>query len=629
MEPLELDDYNIFLFHEGSHQYSYKLFGAHFNTEGEARGVRFTVWAPNAVRVSVIGDFNGWQGDRTAMEHISGLGIWSVFVPDVGPGELYKYEIHTAGGEIIHKADPFAFFSEKPPCSASKVWPLENFNWTDSVWREEQKQGTICTRPILIYEVHLGSWRHHTDGSVLSYRELADQLADYVSDMGYTHIELMPVVEHPYGGSWGYQATGYYAVTSRYGTPQDFMYFVDKCHQKGIGVILDWVPGHFCKDGHGLWRFDGSPVYESGWPERGENWQWGTANFDSGRREVWSFLISNAMFWFDVFHIDGLRVDAVANMLYLDYGRKDGEWIPNHYGGNGNLDAMAFLRKLHEAIFARFPQAMMIAEESTAWPMVTWPTYVGGLGFNFKWNMGWMNDILRYMELDPIHRQWWHNLVTFSLMYAFSENYILPLSHDEVVHCKKSLLDKMPGDYWQKFANLRAFYGYMMAHPGKKLMFMGGEFGQFIEWNYERQLDWLLLDYDMHRKLQNYVKDLNHLYCSDAAFWQVDYDWRGFTWIDPNDHSQSIISFIRIGEEKENYTLVICNFTPVVRHDYRIGVPHPGSYQEVFNSDWEQYGGSGQTNSGTLTTEQQAWHNQPYSLCLTVPPLAAIYLKPL
>lgn len=630
MEALELDEYNIFLFHEGSHLYSYKLFGAHFITEDEARGVRFVVWAPNALRVSVVGDFNEWQGDQAIMKRSSDLGIWSIFIPDVKPGALYKYEILTSGGEVILKADPFAFYSEISPCTASKVWPLENFKWTDTLWREkQQKQESIYKRPVLIYEMHIGSWKHKADGSLLGYRELADQVADYVSDMGYTHIELMPVVEHPYGGSWGYQATGYYAATSRYGTPQDFMYFIDKCHQKGIGVILDWVPGHFCKDSHGLWRFDGSPVYESGWPERGENWQWGTANFDFGRREIWSFLISNAMFWFDVFHIDGLRVDAVANMLYLDYGRKPGEWIANHYGGNGNLDAMAFLRTLHEAIFASFPQALMIAEESTAWPMVTWPTYVGGLGFNFKWNMGWMNDILRYMALDPIHRQWWHNLLTFSLMYAFSENYILPLSHDEVVHCKKSLLDKMPGDYWQKFANLRAFYGYMMAHPGKKLMFMGGEFGQFIEWNYERQLDWLLLDYDMHRKLHNYVKDLNHLYCGDKSFWQVDYDWRGFMWIDPNDHTQSIVSFIRVAEEKENYTIVICNFTPVVRHDYRIGVPDPGSYQEVFNSDWEQYGGSGQANRGLLATEDKAWHNQPYSLNLTIPPLAAIYLKPL
>jgi len=436
------------------------------------------------------------------------------------------------------------------------------------------------------------------------------------------------VVEHPFDGSWGYQATGYYAVTSRYGTPHDFMYFVDCCHQKGIGVILDWAPGHFCKDAHGLRRYDGTPLYEGDNPQRAENPEWGTCNFDYGRPEVMSFLISNAMFWFEVYHIDGLRVDAVANMLYLDYGREQGCWTPNKYGGNGNLEAMTFLRKLNEAVFANYPAALMLAEESTAWPLISWPTYMGGMGFNFKWNMGWMNDMLRYMALDPIHRKYHHNLVTFSFMYAFSENFVLPLSHDEVVHGKCSLLNKMPGDYWQKFANLRAFYGYWMAHPGKKLLFMGGEFGQFIEWKYDDSLDWHLLEYPLHQKMHTYVRDLNALYRQEKPLWEIDCDWKGFQWIDCQDYNQSIITFMRIGQNSGDYVIVVCNFTPEVRENYRIGVPDNCCYEEVFNSDWDKYGGSGQQNAGPLEAEQTNWHNQPYSLNMRIPPLATIYLKP-
>lgn len=626
MQILPLDDYNLYLFHEGSHCNSYLLLGAHLTTEKKQKGVRFSVWAPNARDISVVGDFNEWQGDRHRMNRLS-LGLWSLFIPGLGEGELYKYEVCSQAGQRFMKADPYAFRAELPPGTASKIHSLEDYEWRDDQWQKGKKAQSLYSGPVNIYEVHLGSWRRKADGGLLSYRELAEELVDYVVDMGYTHIELMPVVEHPFGGSWGYQATGYYSVTSRYGSPSDFKYFVDCCHQRGIGVILDWVPGHFCKDCHGLWRFDGSPVYESGWPERGENPDWGTANFDFGRREVWSFLLSNALFWLEVYHIDGLRVDAVANMLYLDYGRKDGNWIPNHYGGNGNLDAMAFLRKVNEAVFSRFPATLMIAEESTAWPMVTWPTDVGGLGFNYKWNMGWMNDMLKYTAMDPIYRRWSHDLVTFSFFYAFSENFILPLSHDEVVHGKKSLLGKMPGDYWQKFANLRALFGYMMAHPGKKLLFMGGEFGQFKEWDYQQALDWLLFDYEMHRKLHTYVRDLNHLYRREPSLWEIDRDWRGFAWIDPHDHTQSVITFLRQGETPGDCIVAICNFTPVVRHDYRIGVPEAGEYLEIFNSDWELYGGSGQQNSGSLGSEEKPWHNQPYSLSLTLPPLAVIYFK--
>ncbi len=626
MQLLPLDNFDLYLFNEGTHSRSYQLLGAHITEENGQRGVRFAVWAPNVREVRVVGDFNRWQGEGHRLQPVGCSGIWSLFVAGLAAGELYKYEICPQHGPSFLKADPYAFWAEHPPGTASRVFSLGDFSWQDAAWQQGKRPDALYKEPILIYEVHVGSWRHKARGQSLTYRELADELVDYVVAMGYTHIELMPVVEHPFGGSWGYQATGYFAATSRYGTPNDFMYFVDKCHQKGIGVILDWVPGHFCKDSHGLYRFNGEPLFESGWPERGENWQWGTANFDFGRSEVQSFLVSNAMFWLDVYHIDGLRVDAVANILYLDYGRYDGQWIPNSYGGNGNIDAIAFVKKLNTTVFGHYPATLMIAEESTAWPMVTWPTNVGGLGFNFKWNMGWMNDMLRYMSMDPIYRKFWHNLVTFSFMYAFSENFILPLSHDEVVHGKRSLIEKMPGDYWQKFANVRLLFGYMMAHPGKKTLFMGGEFGHFIEWNYEESLDWHLLEYDMHAKLHRYVRELNHLYRSETSLWQIDYDWGGFEWIDPHDYSQSVITFMRKAADPDDFVVVICNFTPEVRYDYKIGVPRAGTYQEIFNSDEERYGGSGQTNI-PLTAQTPGWHNQPCCLSLKLPPLGVVYLK--
>ena len=480
---------------------------------------------------------------------------------------------------------------------------------------------------MLTYEVHLGSWRRGANGEFLSYKEMAEQLVSYVKEMNYTHIEIMPICEHPFDGSWGYQATGYFAVTSRYGEPKDFMYLVDLCHQNNIGVILDWVPGHFCRDDHGLRKFDGQPLYESPDPMLAENDEWGTTNFDYSRYEVKSFLISNAMFWLDVYHIDGLRIDAVANMLYLDYGKEDGQWKPNKHGGNGNLAAMDFLRHLNHVVFENHPNALMIAEESTSWPLMTKPVYIGGMGFNYKWNMGWMNDILKYMEFDAIYRKWNHNLITFSLMYAFSENYVLPLSHDEVVHGKKSLVEKMPGDYWQKFANLRAFYGYWMAHPGKKLLFMGSEFAQFIEWKYYDSLDWHLLEYPLHKKMHDFVKNLNAFYVEQKSLWEIDCDWKGFEWIDCHDYSKSVISFIRKTKKMQDFVIVVCNFTPEVHYGYRIGVPQSGKYLEVLNSDATEFGGSGVSNIQELNTEPISWHNQENSLVLTLPPLSTIYLK--
>ncbi|MEN6411360.1 MAG: 1,4-alpha-glucan branching protein GlgB [Veillonellales bacterium] len=628
MNLLPLSEQNIYLFHEGTQYRSYQMLGSHVTRQNGVSGVKFALWAPNAVRVGVVGNFNGWQAVRHEMQRIDQSGIWSLFIPELESGELYKYEIDTFDGRKLLKADPYAFRAELRPGTASRVCELSHYSWQDAAWQQVKRQQSIYEQPVLIYEVHLGSWRRNDDGEWLSYREMADQLADYAAKMGYTHVELLPVGEHPFDGSWGYQTTGYYAVTSRYGPPEDFMYLVDRCHDRGIGVIMDWAPGHFCKDDHGLRLFDGTALYEPACPERGENPEWGTANFDYGRPEVRSFLISNALFWLDIYHIDGIRVDAVANILYLDYAREPGQWTPNRYGGNGNLEGAEFIRKLNETVFLFYPETMMIAEESTTWPLVSRPTYAGGLGFNFKWNMGWMNDMLRYMSMEGIHRQWHHELVTFSLMYAFSENFILPLSHDEVVHGKKSLLDKMPGDYWQKFAGLRAFYGYWMAHPGKKLLFMGGEFGQFIEWKYNDSLDWHLLDYPMHHKLHQYVRALNRFYCREAALWQIDFDWHGFAWIDCQDASQSIVSFIRQGKRKENFLIVVCNFTPEVREEYRIGVPQPGSYREIFNSDREEYGGSGQVNEGEISSETVEWHNREQSIVLRIPPLAVIYLQP-
>ena len=627
MKNSPLSEYAIYLFNQGDNYRSYQMLGSHLvNFQGE-NGVSFAVWAPHAKSVSVVGDFNHWDGTVHVMSKCGSSGIWQIFISGMTEHTVYKYQITTAYGKIILKADPYAFCAELRPNTASKVYSLENYAWNDAAWLEQRKHYNSYQAPMLTYEVHLGSWRRGANGEFLSYKEMAEQLVSYVKEMNYTHIEIMPICEHPFDGSWGYQATGYFAVTSRYGEPKDFMYLVDLCHQNNIGVILDWVPGHFCRDDHGLRKFDGQPLYESPDPMLAENDEWGTTNFDYSRYEVKSFLISNAMFWLDVYHIDGLRIDAVANMLYLDYGKEDGQWKPNKHGGNGNLAAMDFLRHLNHVVFENHPNALMIAEESTSWPLMTKPVYIGGMGFNYKWNMGWMNDILKYMEFDAIYRKWNHNLITFSLMYAFSENYVLPLSHDEVVHGKKSLVEKMPGDYWQKFANLRAFYGYWMAHPGKKLLFMGSEFAQFIEWKYYDSLDWHLLEYPLHQKMHDFVKNLNAFYVEQKSLWEIDCDWKGFEWIDCHDYSKSVISFIRKTKKMQDFVIVVCNFTPEVRYGYRIGVPQSGKYLEVLNSDAAKFGGSGVSNIQELNTEPISWHNQENSLVLTLPPLSTIYLK--
>ena len=621
-------EYDRYLFHQGTHYESYTFMGGHLVAENGVQGARFAVWAPNAQRVSVVGDFNNWDGRRHPMEKMPQSGIWALFVPGLKEGDLYKYEILTKEGHLLLKADPFAFWAEKKPKTASRLCDLHSYKWDDQDWQQRMAKRNHFQEPMLIYEVHLGSWRRK-NGQYLTYEELAEELIPYAVEMGYTHLELLPIMEHPFDGSWGYQTMGYYAPTSRYGHPKEFMNFVDRCHQAGLGVILDWVPGHFVRDDPGLRMFDGTPCYEYADPKRAENRGWGTNNFDLGKTEVQSFLISNALFWLDVYHVDGLRVDAVASMLYLDYGKEPGEWNPNSKGGRENLEGLAFLRKLNEVVFARFPGALMMAEESTAWPMVTMPTYLGGLGFNYKWNMGWMNDMLRYMSHDPIYRKYHHNLVTFSFMYAFSENFVLPLSHDEVVHGKRSLLDKMPGDYWQKFANLRALLAYMMAHPGKKLLFMGYEFGQFIEWKFDDSLDWHLLDYPMHKKLWEYNRALNKFYRENPCLWELDHSWDDFEWIDANDSEQSVLSFIRKGKDPQDFLIVVVNFRPVVREHYRVGIPEPGSYVEVFNSDDPKWGGSGQKNSGILRSEEVSWHGRRYSLGLRVPPLGVVFLHKL
>jgi 1,4-alpha-glucan branching enzyme len=617
----------IDIFNKGTNYNSYRLMGAHLERRDGTYGCTFRVWAPNADSVSVVGLFNRWDGKLNRMIRIDDTGVWEIFIEGIKECDSYKYEIVTKNGQKLLKSDPFGFYGELRPDNSSIVASLEGYKWTDGNWQENKHNTPLLDKPISIYEVHLGSWKRKENGEFLNYREIADELVNYVYDMGYTHIELLPVQEHPFDGSWGYQVTGYFAVTSRHGKPKDFMYFIDKCHQKGIGVILDWVPAHFPKDLHGLARFDGTALYEHEHPFRGEHPEWGTLIFNYGRKEVISFLISSALFWLEYYHIDGLRVDAVSSMLYLDYSRKQGEWIPNRHGGRENLEAIDFMKKLNESIYRDFPSTLMIAEESTAWPMVTKPTYLGGLGYSNKWNMGWMHDMLDYMSLDPIHRKWHHNKLTFSLMYAFSENYVLPLSHDEVVHGKKSLINKMPGDYLNKFSNLRALYGYMMAHPGKKLLFMGGEFGQFIEWNFNKSLDWFLLEYDAHSSLKQYVKELNHFYVKEKSLWEIDYDWKGFKWIDTNDYSQSIITFIRQAKDINDYLVVVCNFTPVVRDGYRIGVPEHGDYEEVFNSDNVEYGGSGEKNDVLLVSEDLPWHNCQYSLEIKIPPLSTVFFR--
>ena len=627
MKISAIDDFSTYLFHQGSNHSSYLMFGAHFTARGHKHCVRFSVWAPHAQAVSVVGDFNNWDVEANPMERSEkGDGIYVTYIEGLHEGDIYKYAIKTSWGETVMKSDPYAFWSEVRPQTASRLTQLA-YKWQDRAWQSSRKTYNSYSSPMLTYEVHLGSWRRNADGEIMNYRDMAEQLVEYVKDMHYTHIEIMPLCEYPFDGSWGYQATGYFSVTSRYGNPDDFMYLVDLCHRNHIGVILDWVPGHYCRDAHGLRYFDGEPTYESGNEILAENKEWDTMNFDYGRTEVQSFLISSAMFWLKVFHIDGLRIDAVANMLYLDYGHEKGEWQPNKYGGRENLEAIDFLRKLNTAVFAELPQALMIAEESSAWPLVTKPADIGGLGFNYKWNMGWMNDMLEYMSMDPLFRKDHQNLITFSLCYAFSENFILPLSHDEVVHGKRSLLDKMPGDYWQKFAGLRAFYGYWMSHPGKKLLFMGCEFGQFIEWKYYDSLDWHLLEYPMHHAMHDYVRELNQFYNDNAEFWQEDCDWSGFSWISCDDMQNSAIAFYRRGSEDDDLTVVLCNFTPVVRNGYRIGVPEDGTYVEVFNSDAERFGGSNVLNEGDFVSEDVPMHGFDQSIQLTLPPLSTIYLQ--
>ncbi|NQU09102.1 MAG: 1,4-alpha-glucan branching protein GlgB [Candidatus Abyssubacteria bacterium] len=621
-----LGEIDLYLHGEGTHRRLYQLLGAHPRVERGHRGVAFAVWAPNAKRVSVVGDFNRWDGRLYPMRTMGVSGIWELFIPDLGAGTRYKYEIKTPDDSLRLKTDPYAFAMEGPPDSASIVWETGKYKWTDVEWMKERALKEPLRGPMAIYEVHLGSWMRSQDGRWLTYRELADKLVEHVKKFGFTHIELMPVSEHPFGGSWGYQVTGYFAPTGRHGSPDDFKFFVDTCHRNGIGVILDWVPAHFPKDDYSLRWFDGTALYEHLDPRRAEHRDWGTLVFNYGRHEVCNFLLASALFWLDEYHIDALRVDAVASMLYLDYSRKEGEWVPNRYGGKENLEAIEFLRRLNEAVYGQFPGCFTVAEESTSWQGVTLPTYLGGLGFGFKWDMGWMHDTLEYFGKEPVHRSFHHNDLTFSMLYAYSENFMLPLSHDEIVHGKKSLLSKIPGDLWQKFATLRLLLAYMYTHPGKKLLFMGTELAPEQEWNHDRGLDWALEADPARQGLQRFLSDLGRLYIENPSLWEWDTDRRGFSWIDCQDWKQSVVSYVR--SCPQGRLICILNLTPVVRHDYRIGAPRKGSYRERLNSDSELYGGGNVGNSGLVKTEPVPFHGHAHSLSLTVPPLGCLILEP-
>ena len=618
-------DYPVFLFKQGNNHEAYRYFGSHLCERDGQPGAVFRVWAPHAKAVSVVGDFNRWVPGSHPMQKVDEGGIWEIFIPGIEEYEVYKYCVTSPSDELLFKADPYAFHTETRPSNGSKVYELSGYTWGDSAWEAEQEKKDVINGPMSIYEMQVGSWKMKEGDIPYNYSELADLLIPYIKDMGYTHVELLPITEYPFDGSWGYQVTGYFAPTSRYGTPKDFMNFVDKMHQAGIGVILDWVPAHFPKDAYGLYMFDGAPCYEDPNPRRGEHKEWGTMVFNYGMGEVQSFLISSALFWIEQYHLDGLRVDAVASMLYLDYNRRDGEWEQNSKGGKENLEAIAFLQKCNGAVLGRHPHKMMIAEESTAWPLVTKPAEDGGLGFNFKWNMGWMNDMLSYMKTDPLFRAGNHGKVTFSFFYAFSENFILPISHDEVVHGKCSLINKMPGDYEAKFSNLRTFYGYMMAHPGKKLLFMGQEFGQFIEWDEKKPLDWMLLEYEKHQQLQAYVRDLNHFYRDTPSMWQVDYSWEGFQWIVPDDNQQSVVIFLR-RDAAGKMVLIACNFNPVLRENYQLGVPVAGTYKELINSDDAKYGGT-DVHNAPVRSVKGAMHGFDQHISITLPPLSAVYFS--
>jgi 1,4-alpha-glucan branching enzyme len=631
-----LTGFDLHLLGEGTHFQAFEKLGSRVIEHNGVSGVHFAVWAPNARGINVVGDFNNWIGGAHPMRMLQQSGYWEAFIPGLEQGATYKFEVFGADGQTVLKADPLARYFETPPRTASIVWNSEAYQWADADWMSARiEKDRWLRRPMSVYEVHLGSWQRSPDGRVHTYREMAERLVPYVKDIGYTHVELLPVMEHPYTGSWGYQVIGFFAPTSRYGTPEDFKFLVDALHQAGIGVILDWVPGHFPKDQHGLARFDGTALYEHSDPRQGEHQDWGTLVFNYGRHEVRSFLLSNALFWLNEFHIDGLRVDAVASMLYLDYSRKEGEWVPNQYGGRENLDAIEFIKQLNMLIEHECPGTFVCAEESTSWPGVTRPVHLGGLGFTYKWNMGWMHDMLDYMKEDPVHRKWHHNKITFSMIYAYSEKFILPFSHDEVVHGKRSMLDKMPGDVWQKHANLRALYGYMFVHPGKKLSFMGGEIGQWREWNHDWQLDWETLGDPRHAGLQRWVRDLNRCYVREASLWDADFDPAGFSWIDCNDHEHSIIALTRranrpMGEAANRpieFVIAVVNFTPVPRREYRLGVPAAGDYVELLNSDADVYGGSNIGNQGRVSAVKKPSHGCEWSLSLTVPPLGFLLLK--